>query len=507
MSSLAYAPAAARRSAVSRALANVAADHGSDVLLGVAIAAITTVMIGFLPSAFNVDSWLALVTGRDVSQHGIPAHETLTAIAYGKSWIDQQWLSQLASYGLFQAGGLALLGLINVALYMLGVGGAVVCARRLGAPARAVMVALPLAAWLLLPSREVRTQAFAIPLFVATAYMLARDSREPSRRVYWSLPLLVAWANLHGSVTIGVMLVIVRALTLAFERRSKLLHSAREWVRPLVLLVAAPLTLLATPYGLRAVPYYKTMLFSSALRKTVTEWQPITAFPGFAVGFAIASAVVLWALWRHRSRTTLWDRVTLVALIAGAFTVNRNALFFGLALLILLPVSLNIGPGKRVPGQQKVRINVIVSLTAAAALLLAMVATIARPSSSIELSYQRTAVLSTVERATSANPSLKVFADVRFADWLLWRDQALAGRVGNDARFELLTPSQLNDLHKAFEGRPAYLAKAAEGYGLVVADRTFDRAMVGAFLREPGARVLYNDGERIVILRAGSEAL
>src|ERR1700731_1336319 len=91
-------------------LVGLCAERGNDVLLGVGLVAVTAVLLVFLPHAFNVDSWLALVSGREVWQSGLPHHETLTVLAQGAPWIDQQWLSQLLSYGTYLVGGLGLLG-------------------------------------------------------------------------------------------------------------------------------------------------------------------------------------------------------------------------------------------------------------------------------------------------------------------------------------------------------------------------------------------------------------
>ncbi|MBV9467209.1 MAG: hypothetical protein JO206_06260, partial [Solirubrobacterales bacterium] len=185
MSSLALPREAALTRGRLRALPAVFSQRGSDVLLGVAILALGAVLLASLPSAFDVDSWLALVTGREIWHAGLPQHESLTVIAHGVRWVDQQWLSQLVSYAVYLLGGLGLLGGFNVALLTAGVGGAVLAARRLGAAARGVAVVLPLALFLIVPSREVRTQELAMPLFVALAWLLASDSRTPSRRVYW----------------------------------------------------------------------------------------------------------------------------------------------------------------------------------------------------------------------------------------------------------------------------------------------------------------------------------
>ena len=52
-----------------------------------------------------------------------------------------------------------------------------------------------------------RPQSFAFPLFAAVLWLVLADARQPSRRVFLTLPLLVLWTNLHGSVVLGAMLV------------------------------------------------------------------------------------------------------------------------------------------------------------------------------------------------------------------------------------------------------------------------------------------------------------
>src|SRR5436309_14596310 len=72
-----------------RPLGQLCAERGTDVLLGVGLVALVAVLLAFLPHAFSVDSWLALVAGREVWQSGLPHHEILTSLALGSPWIDQ----------------------------------------------------------------------------------------------------------------------------------------------------------------------------------------------------------------------------------------------------------------------------------------------------------------------------------------------------------------------------------------------------------------------------------
>jgi hypothetical protein len=508
MSSLAFPREPAARTTTLGALSDLLARRGSDVLLAVAIMALAAALLAYLPSAFSVDSWLALVTGRDVWQSGLPHHEALTSLSHGATWIDQQWLSQLGTYGLYLVGGLALVGFVNVALIAAGVAGAVVGARKLGAHPRAVMLVLPVCLWLLIPSREIRTQEFVIPLFVATVYLLASDSRTPSRRVYWCLPILVLWANLHGTVTLGAMLVALRGATLAWERRASLLRSLDAWRRPLALVLGAVVCMLVTPYGLGILSYLHTMFLGSTVRDAVTEWQPVTSAFIVAWPFFLVAGAAVWAFGRYPNRTTLFERLALIALAAGSVLVIRNLLFFSLCTLMLLPVALDVGTRatEQTADRVRARINTALVATALAALVIVTAGTLVRPTSTIELAYQRTPILNIVQGATRADPSLKVLADVRFADWLLWRAPSVRGRIANDARFELLTPPQTLALQKVFAAVGPNWKRGAAGYRLIVLDEKASPEAAHGLLQESGRRVLYNDGQRLVILRSAAQA-
>jgi hypothetical protein len=482
---------------------------GADALLAVALMAFVSVLLLDLPGEFSSDSWLALVTGRDVWQSGIPHHELLTALSHGHTWIDQQWLSQAASYAAYLVGGFGLLGVVNASLLVSGVAGAVVAARRLGAPSMSVLIILPVCAALVDPAREVRTQTFAIPLFAAVAYLLIRDSRSPSRGVYWCLPLLVVWANLHGTVTLGAGLVGLRGLTVAWERRHRLLTEARCWARPLTLTLGAPLAILVTPYGLGMIGYYHSTMVGGALRKVVSEWQPVTSQPAEALAVLGLSALAIWSFGRNPDRTTPWERIALVLLAAGSVAVVRNAVFLGLFALMVVPVSLDLGrrDGRTTENHEgRPGLNGILLGLAMFVVCAATAATLLRPASGIELSYQRTGVLSAVRQATTQDPSLRVMTDSRFSDWLLWRDPSLAGRMAYDPRFELLTPRQLTELENVFTVAGTGWKHLSDGYRLLVLDRGYEPQTVRGFLAEPGRRILYNDGRRFVILRSAGAA-
>ena len=478
------------------------------MLIAIALLALAAALLGRLGQAIVQDTWLALLAGRDIAEHGLPHRESLTLFAHGGRWVDQQWLAQLAMYELDQAGGVVLVGFVNAALVMVGLLGAILAARDLGASARSVVRVLPLVVWTIAVTASARTQPWAYPLFSALVWLLASDARRSSGRVasdarrssgrvWWCLALLVLWGNVHGSASLGAGLVVLRGLTILWERRDRLRRAPRAWIRPVGLIVGAPLCLLANPYGLAIVHYYRATLFNGALRNLVTEWEPVTSSPVIAALFFLTAGIVVWSFGRHRSQTTLWERAAILLLAAGAVDAVRNVVWFNLATVVVLPLSIDGAVRAREPRRRShPRLNMAVATLTTAALVLS--AQVAASRSAAGRNYPASG-LGAVRRAVTAAPSLRVFADERFADWLLWRLPELRGRVAYDARFELLSARQLAAIvnFKAQAG-PGWQAIAA-GYRLLVLQRS--STATSQLEQAPGARVLFDRDGMVVVLR------
>jgi hypothetical protein len=473
----------------------------SEWALIAALALYAAIFLVTLRHSFLQDTWLGIVTGRDVWHSGIPRHETLTALAQGRRWVDQQWLSQLAMYTVQRVGGLGLLGVVHVALTAGSVAAATVAARRLGASAASVILILPPCALLVLGGGfEVRTQAYAYPFFVAVLYLLSSDSRSPSRRIYWTLPLLVLWANLHGSASLGAGLVALRGLTLAWERRS-------VRTRPLVLICGAPLCLLATPYGMAVIDYYHDTLFNGQFRKLVTEWRPVTDTEILAVPFFVVAGILLWSIGRNAGRLTAWERWALIALMAAGVTALRNVTWFALAALIFGAVSIDAGVRRRMGERDltRLRFNRLLAVCAAVAVVAQAIITLTAADSRFTDRYPDGA-LAAVRSATAADGALRVYSDEKYSDWLLWRDPALRGRVAYDARFELLTHTELKRVAELGSVIGLDWKRNARGYRLMVLDEAGTARAAKALQREPGVRTLFRGDNTLVLLRRPDQA-
>jgi hypothetical protein len=458
------------------------------------LAATVVALIYRLPTELAQDSWLSLVAGRAVA-HGLPHHDFLTALTYGRTWIDQQWLAQLCLYGLFVAGGIKLAMLIHVALIVLAVAAGIAVARWRGASSiRVAMVAgacVPITS----VSWQLRTQTLACPLFVLLLWLLVADSLAPSRRVFLALPILALWANLHGSVVLAALLVALRGATVAAGALRQQARARRQLARGLTLMLAPALCVFASPYGFALAGYYRHVLLNPGFAKYIVEWQVTKPEAGTIPFFGVVLAG-FWLLGRSRSLTTFERLAFALAAVLGLESV-RNILWLGLTAIVVLPRALDEAWPPRT--LQRERLNLALSVAATGAAVVAVIVAIARPFSWLERRWPQNAAAA-VAKEMSADPSLRVYADLEYADWLLFDQPALRGRVATDARVELLTLDQLRELSD-FTNRVGDWRRAVSGYRLLVLSRAEHPAAANAYLADAGVRPLYRDGRIVVLLR------
>lgn len=479
----------------------------SWLLLAAGLSVVGALLFAFEPSEVHGDTWIALMAGREVAHSGIPSHDTLTIAAHGRPWFDQQWLAQLCMYELDRLGGLPLAGFVNVLLLIASVIGAAAGALRLGARLRGVGWILPLVVCALPMGLEIRTQAYAYPLMVAVVYLLARDARRPTAQVWWCLPLLVLWGNLHGSALMGAGLVGLRGLVLGWENRVELAGSRRAWAKPLGLLVGAGLCLLANPYGPSIASYYRATVFNPELRKLIAEWQPLTTESWEGLLLAVLVGVAIWSVARHPRQSTLWDRWALLVLAIGAVVAVRNVPWFGLAALVLLPVWVDhAAPAPVWRSRWSWPLAAGLAAFGAIWLLQGAVRTFTSRNSAWAPDYPAGA-LTAVRSELGGHPGWRLYGDDYVADWLLFELPQLRGRVTTDARFELLSAAQMRSQVALVFRRGSNWKRAARGDRMLVFDPHGSSPAVAGFRREPGARVVYRSAHVVVIVRSAAASL
>jgi hypothetical protein len=469
-----------------------------DASPAVIVVAFAVVVAKGLAGLLEQDGWLALVSGREISSHGLPSTDHLTMWSAGARWVDQQWLGHLGIYGLDALGGLRLLLISHAVLVVFTFALAIVSARRLGASPRATaLVAIVAFLPIISTISELRTQLPGSTLFVLTMWLLIVESRKPTRLVYLTFPLLVIWANVHGSVVFGAGLTMLAGFVFAWEqfRRPAERRYPRWWGRSLALVAGPIVCTFISPYGLSLLGYYHRTLLNGSFGKFVTEWRPTTLTAGNVPVFVIACGG-LWLLGRAGNRVSLFERLAFALAVVGALLAVRNVGWLGLSALLVLPrVADAMLPRRTSAGASPVRLGLAVA--AVVGTVIAGTTVLGAPGPALADHYPAGAS-NAVAQALERDPQARVFADVHFADWLLWRIPQARGRVAFDARFELLTHNQLERLYRWVTESTDRWRSAAVGTSIAVVDRSDDKLKQAALLRS-GARVLYANREVAVL--------
>jgi hypothetical protein len=415
-------------------------------------AAVLSILIGVARPLVVPDTWIALVSGREIARHGLPTVEHLTYLAQGHRWVDQQWLAQLALYAAARVGGVGLAIAICVLAVVLAFALAALAAHERGGSPLAILLFF-FAAFLAGPwGDQARTQALALPLFGLTLWLLSRDPDLRLRSTLWLLPVLCLWANVHGSVLVGAALVgasAVQALIRTGRRR-----------QPLALLLLSPAAVLASPYAARLPGYYHLMLFNAPFGREIDEWRHTVPGRQTSVFFVLAAVALTLVLWRRR-RIRLVDLVLLAITLIAALSAIRLTTWFGLAALAVLPPL-----ATRAPSTARIA-EAGAPLIAAVAIALALAGAGAAALRPHEASSAPRTL--SVIRAQAGDDG-RVFANLEVSDWLLWHLPELRGRVAYDARLELLTRRQFNEVFDVARLAPGW-QRLVRGYRLIVTTR------------------------------------
>jgi hypothetical protein len=262
----------------------------------------------------------------------VPTVDSYSYTAAGRVWPDHEWLWQALSYALYRVGGMRLLVAGGAALVM----GAVAILYRLmigaaGTRLLIMLLALPLASclWVLRP------QIVTLLMMSVMLWCLVRER-------YAILPVLfIVWANAHGAVAMGGLVLAVVALVAIARARH---GDAVDRRRARRLLVVTPLCGLATGLTPLGTGLWHFIGQSMALSRNngVAEWQPVRPVDVYGIAFwTLAAAFVALVIWRRaRLRGASWGDVVLataaLAILPLAFRAIRNTPMF---LMMAMPAA------------------------------------------------------------------------------------------------------------------------------------------------------------------------
>ncbi|WP_156944555.1 hypothetical protein [Bradyrhizobium sp. Ec3.3] len=218
------------------------------------------------------DVYLHLGIGQWIIDHrAFPHADPFSFTVVGTNWITSAWLSEMLYLAAFRLAGWA----GPVVLAALAVATAFFLLTRLllrTLPPIAVSVLVGSAMIVTTSHLHARPHVLAFPVMVlwANAIVEAAEQRRAPSLLY--LALMCLWANLHGSFTLGLALILpFAAEALWTADRSARARLAFQWIRfGLLALGAACLT----PYGPESILVTFRLFGLGPVLSAIGEWQP-----------------------------------------------------------------------------------------------------------------------------------------------------------------------------------------------------------------------------------------
>lgn len=253
------------------------------------------------------DTYSHIALGRWILEHHtVPTTDPFSATLRGTHWVAFEWLSQVILAVAYAVGGWS--GVVALAAAAVAAAFGVLARFLLGEwQPNAVLAAALSAILLTAPHMLARPHILALPVMVLWIATLIRavDTRSPPP--WFLVPLMVLWANLHGSFTFGLAMVAPIACDALWQApKSKRLNVIRQWGLFAVLALGAACV---NPYGPEMILVtFRTVALGAALT-TVTEWrsQDFSHLGAFEMIVLGAFAFVL-----YRGVTLPWLRIVMV---------------------------------------------------------------------------------------------------------------------------------------------------------------------------------------------------
>ena len=241
--------------------------------------------------------------------------DSFTFTAAGAPWVDQQWLAQIVLALVFQAGGWFALMLTRVLLSGAALALVFATCRSRGATMRRAAWLTMGGAALLLPTLQLRPQLFGVVAFALTLWLLA-DRHARTIRLWCLVPVVMLWANLHGTFVLAFGLIGLAWLEDLNERRA----GASRLVFVGIAAIAASFV---NPFGVGVWRYVWDLSSNPSVRALAAEWQA-TSFDSYSgATFLVSVVVTAGLLWRERAVTRWSTWLTLaVFLVIGLMSVR-----------------------------------------------------------------------------------------------------------------------------------------------------------------------------------------
>ena len=217
--------------------------------------------------SYDNDLYARLIVGENFIEKGVFNYNDFLSYTPTHPWYDHEWGSGVVFYFFLKYlgnVGLILLQAITTFFTVFFI----TKIQSLQKHAFPIML-LPIVGFLFLFFHQnpniVRCHMFSFMFFSMFLYFLEKVRKSDSNLIWFVLPIVVIWNNLHGGVVSGIGIIAIYMVCAMF--------SSKPWVKYLYVLLGALPLLLINPYGYE---YLKFLISANTMARTfIEEWQNV----------------------------------------------------------------------------------------------------------------------------------------------------------------------------------------------------------------------------------------
>jgi hypothetical protein len=218
------------------------------------------------------DTLWQIRTGQWTLDHaGVPAVDFYSYTAAGRPWVSMQWLSQVVYALTFDAGGWRAMAVLAAASCAAIIG--IVCFYLLQHLRFSIAIGCTvLTAAAIAPHFTARPHVFSYVLL--TIWMISLldaydDEKYDLPPLFTLAPLVILWANIHGSFTFGLLLLAIFSVCCLYHNFAK--RDLAKCRRVVIVAAVTAACAAVTPYGIRPAFMTTTLVNMKFASNYVTE--------------------------------------------------------------------------------------------------------------------------------------------------------------------------------------------------------------------------------------------
>lgn len=278
------------------------------------------------------DFWWHLKTGEYILQKGaIPRTDFYSFTNYGKAWVAHEWLSEAIFYAIYSRLGFNALILVFAILTALAFW---IILKRTSAHPFIGGFAVLLGVWSILPTIGVRPRVFTLLLASIYLALLSRYARTGTgRAIWWLVPLMAVWVNLHGGFLIGLVLIMVTIAGILLDAwlEGQSLQSLWPRIRVLSLVfLACFLVAFLNPQGWRIYLFPFEIFFSPVQQQEIQDWSSPDFHQPQAFPLALLILLTIAAMALSPRRVKPSQLILFLATLYATLKSNRHMAIFAL---------------------------------------------------------------------------------------------------------------------------------------------------------------------------------